>query len=77
MASQEKAYLGLEWIVSLILAIIPFTNIVGGIITRVQRRKKGNTLIWAVLNCIPFFWPFFYVVDLVSMIVNRDLVWFA
>ena len=65
----QKAYLGLDWIVSLILAIIPFTNIVLGIITRIQR---GNILM-AVLNFfLAFIW---YWVDLVSIILNKDLKW--
>jgi hypothetical protein len=65
----KRAYLGLDWIVSLILAIIPITNIVLGIVTRVQR----DSLIWAILNF--FLCPIFYWVDLVSMIVKKDLKW--
>lgn len=67
MAKRQKAYLGLEWIVSLILAIIPVTNVILGIVTRVQR---GNIL-GAVLNF--FIAPLFYVIDLVTMILSRDL----
>ena len=67
--SKQKAYLGLDWIISLIIAIIPFTNIIGGIITRLQR---GN-LVMAVLNFFLFF--IFYWVDLVSMILHKDLKW--
>lgn len=65
----QKAYLGLDWIVSLILAIIPFTNLILGIIHRVQK----DQILLAVLNF--FLAPIFYIVDLVSMIVNKDLVW--
>ncbi|ABX81752.1 hypothetical protein [Acholeplasma laidlawii] len=67
MAKRQKAYLGLEWIVSLILAIIPVTNVILGIVTRVQR---GNIL-GAVLNF--FIAPLFYIIDLVTMILSRDL----
>lgn len=67
MAKRQKAYLGLEWIVSLILAIIPVTNVILGIVTRVQR---GNIL-GAVLNF--FIAPLFYFIDLVTMILSRDL----
>ncbi|MCL2846269.1 MAG: hypothetical protein FWE38_01115 [Firmicutes bacterium] len=70
---SNNAYLGLPWIVCVILAIFPLTNIIGGIITRLERRK----LIPLILNCIPFFWPFFWLIDLISMILNRDLEWFA
>ena len=65
----KKAYLGLEWIISLILAIIPITNFFGGIITRIQR----ESYIMAILNF--FLFPIFYWVDLISMIVNKDLKW--
>jgi len=69
MARGQRAYLGLSWIVSLILAIIPFTNIILGIITRIQRGE----IILAILN---FFLAFiFYWVDLISIIVNKDLKW--
>ena len=71
MAKRQKAYLGLEWIVSLILAIIPVTNVILGIVTRVQR---GNIL-GAVLNF--FIAPLFYIIDLVTMILSRDLTFLA
>ncbi|MDR0975759.1 MAG: hypothetical protein LBM01_02250 [Christensenellaceae bacterium] len=64
-----KAYLGLDWIVSLILAIIPITNIILGIVTRVQR----ESILLAILNF--FLCPLFYILDLVSIIVNKDIKW--
>ncbi len=71
MAKSSKVYLGLDWIVSLILAIIPITNVVLGIVTRVQR---GNIL-GAVLNF--FLSPLFYIVDLITFILQGDLVFLA
>ena len=68
---SKKAYLELDWIVSIILAIIPITNIVLGIFTRLERKQ----IILAVLNFFLFF--IFYWVDLVSMIMNKDLKWLA
>ena len=68
---SKKAYFGLDWIVCVILAIIPITNIVCGILTRLER---GN-LVMAILNfflCFIFYW-----VDLVSMILHKDLKWLA
>lgn len=65
--SSQKAYFGLSWIVSLILAIIPFTNIIGGIVTRVMRQNW----VGLILNIILF--PIFYVIDLVTIIINKDL----
>lgn len=71
MAAKAKVYLGLDFIVSLILAIIPFTNVVLGIVTRVQR---GNIL-GAVLNF--FLSPLFYIVDLITFILHKDLIFLA
>ncbi len=67
MASKQRAYLGLDWIISLILAIIPITSVVLGIITRVERKNY----IGAILNF--FLCPIFWIVDLVSMIIKKDL----
>ena len=63
----KKAYFGLAWIVSLILAIFPITNIVLGILVRLERGK----ILLAILNFFLFF--IFYFVDLVSIILNKDL----
>jgi hypothetical protein len=71
MAKSSRAYLGLDWIVSLILAIIPFTNVILGIVERVQR---GN-LLGAILNI--FLAPLFYIVDLITMILQKDIVFLA
>mgnify|MGYP003295031826 CR=1 FL=1 len=65
--AKSTGYLGLGWLVSLILAIFPITNIIFGVITRVQR----NNLIGLILNIV--LCPVFYVIDLVSMIVTRKI----
>ena len=70
MAAQ-KAYLGLGWIVSLILAIFPITSIILGIVERV---KRGN-LLGAILNFFLFF--IFYFVDLICIILYKDLKFLA
>ena len=69
--ASKKSYFGLDWIVCLILAIIPVTNIICGIITRGQRGK------WLgfILNIVLF--PLFYLVDLITMIVKRDITFLA
>ena len=69
MAKKQKAYLGLGWIISIIIAIFPITNIIGGIITRLQR----GAIIMAILNFFLFF--IFYWVDLISIILNKDIKW--
>ena len=65
--SSQKAYFGLDWIISVILAIIPFTNIVFGIATRAMR-SNWLGLILNIILC-----PIFYIIDLVTIIVNKDL----
>ena len=65
--ASKKDYFGLEWIVSLILAIIPVTAWICGIITRFQEGKYiaaiirifGGWLIW--------------ILDLIFMIMNKEI----
>lgn len=64
--AKQKAYFGLPWIVSIILAILP-TNVLLGIITRIVR---GNIL-GAILNIILA--PIFYLIDLITIIVSKDV----
>ena len=64
---KQKAYFGLPWIVSLILAIIPFTSWILGVVVRFSR---GNIL-GGILN-IPFGF-IFWVIDLVTMILFKDV----
>jgi len=66
-AKTNKAYLKQPFIVSLILAIIPVTNIVLGVLYRISKGK----LILAILNILLA--PLFFVVDLVSVILNNSL----
>lgn len=63
---SSRAYFGLGWIISLILAILP-TNVICGVITRAMR---GNIL-GLILNLI--FCPVFYIIDLVTIIISKDL----
>ena len=65
--SSQKAYFGLPWIISLVLAIIPFTSWILGIVVRFSR---GNIL-GGILN-IPFGF-IFWIIDLVTMITDKDV----
>lgn len=65
--AQKKDYFGLDWIVSLILAIIPFTAWICGIITRLQEGKIVAAIIrifggWLV-----------WILDLIFMITNKSI----
>ncbi|MBR4237202.1 hypothetical protein IKQ02_02050 [bacterium] len=68
MAKGGSDYFGLEWIVSLILAIIPVTSWVCGIITRIQEGK-----IIAALIRIFFGFNIIWILDLVFMILNKKI----
>ena len=65
--AKKSDYFGLSWIVSLILAIIPFTAWICGVITRFQEgaiiagvvRIFGGWLIW--------------ILDLISMILGHKI----
>lgn len=65
--ASSKRYFGLSWIVCVILAIIPLTSVICGVVTRVQR---GNIL-GAILNFI--ICPLFWLIDLITMLVKKDI----
>jgi len=90
MASKknEKAYFGLPWIVSLILAIIPITSVILGPIVALQRGKLiGGVIRLIVLIAavgLYFVFPWIgtvglviWILDIVSMVINKDLKWLA
>lgn len=64
---KNKAYMKQSFIISLILAIIPITNLILGVL---HRLGKGKILL-VVLNIVLA--PVFIIVDLVSVILNNDL----
>ena len=69
MAKSGKGYFGLGWVISLILCF--FLGWPLGIIERFIRGK----ILMAVLNI--FLGPIFWIVDFISLIVNKDLKWLA
>ena len=68
MAKGNKDYFGLSYLVSVILAIIPVTSWVLGILTRF---KDGN-LIAAIIR-IFLGWNIIYILDLIFMILNKKI----
>lgn len=66
MAAKRNSY-GFSRIVNVILAIIPITNVILGIVKRVQNKKY----IGAILNF--FIAPLFYLVDLITVILNDEI----
>lgn len=69
--AKKRAYFGMGWLLSVIFAIIPVTNVLFGIINRVQRGK----ILGAILNFLIA--PLFYIVDLITIIVSKDLSFLA
>lgn len=75
MAKHGKGYLnlGLPWILNIILAIIPVTSWILGGITRILR----GHIITGILQFIPPITLFFWVADIVTVILSKDLRIFA
>ncbi len=65
--AKKNDYFGLSWIVSLILAIIPFTSWILGIITRFSEGKIVAGIIRIFLGWLT------WIVDLIMMIVNKSI----
>ena len=66
MASKKTSY-GFGRIINIILAIIPITSIILGIVTRAQRGK----ILGAVLNF--FLFPLFWIVDIITVVLDNKL----
>lgn len=64
----KKDYFGLDWIVSLILAIIPFTSWICGVITRIQEGK----IVAGIIRLI-FGFNIIWILDLIFMIMNKSI----
>ncbi len=69
MAKSNKDYFGLDYIVSLILAIIPITAWICGFITRFKEGK----IVAGIIRVLPFFGFIIWVVDLVMMIMKGEI----
>jgi len=67
-SKSSGASYGFGRILDIILAIIPITNIILGIVKRVQ---KGKILV-AILNVILA--PIFYIIDLITVILTGKLI---
>ncbi len=63
--ASKKDYFGLGRLVSLILAIIPVTSLVCGIITRISEGKIIAGVIRILVG-----WNIFWILDLIFMVLN-------
>lgn len=71
MAKKKSGGYGFSFIINVILAIIPITSLIFGIVTRVSRGK----IIGAVLNF--FLFPLFWLVDLITILFSNKLSFLA
>ncbi len=71
--AKRKRYFGLSFIWSLIIAIIPVTSWICGAVERICR----GHVIAGILQLIPPITVVFWVADIITMIVFRDLTIFA
>lgn len=65
---NSTAYFGLGRLISIILAIIPITSLICGIITAAQNKSW----LWVILR-IFVGWNIFYVVDLITVIFSGKI----
>lgn len=63
--AAKKDYFGLSWIVSLILAIIPVTSFVLGVVTRFTEGKILAAILRLLLG-----WNIIYILDIVFMVLH-------
>ena len=66
-AKKSRDYFGLDYVVSLILAIIPVTAWVCGVVTRISEGKIVAGILRIFLGWI------WWILDLVCMIVNKSI----
>ena len=69
MAKTSKDYFGLGYVVSLILAIIPVTSLICGIVTRFKEGKIVAGIVRILVG-----WNIWWIADLVCMILNGRIL---
>jgi uncharacterized membrane protein len=66
--TSSKDYFGLSWIVSLILAIIPFTSWICGAVTRFMEGK----IVAGIIRLV-FGFTIIWILDIIFMVVNHKI----
>ncbi len=69
MAKGKSDYFGLGYVISLILCIIPVTNLVCSFITRLLEGKILAAILRIVLG-----WNIIWIADIISMIFRRRII---
>lgn len=65
----KNDYFGLSRLVSLILAIIPITSLICGVVTRINEGKILAAILRLVLG-----WNIIYILDIVLIILNGRIL---
>lgn len=67
--AKKGDYFGLGYIVSLILTIIPITNLICGFLTRLQEGKIVAAILRVVLG-----WNIIWIADIISMVFRKRII---
>lgn len=67
--AKKGDYFGLGYIVSLVLTIIPVTNLICGFLTRLQEGKIVAAILRVVLG-----WNIIWIADIISMIFRKRII---
>lgn len=67
-AKKSKDYFGLGYLVSVILAIIPITSCICGIVTRFKEGKIVAGILRIFVG-----WNIIYILDLIFMIISKSI----
>ena len=67
--AKKTDYFGLSYLVSVILAIIPITSLICGVITRFTEGKIIATIVRIFVG-----WNIIWILDIISMILNKKIV---
>ena len=70
--AKKSDYFGLDWIVSLILAIIPITSVICGIVTRIQENLVAG-IVRLVIAITGVGFVVLWVIDLIMMITRKSI----
>ena len=68
MAKKGNDYFGLGRLVSIILAIIPVTSLVCGVLTRFQEKKYVAAILRIVLG-----WNLIWILDIIFMVMKNRI----
>jgi len=69
MAAHKSDYFGLSYLVSVILAIIPVTSWICGVVTRISEGKIVAGILRLILG-----WNIIWICDIVLMILSKHIL---